>query len=132
MKNDKTAEMIIVGAAAVVRSGHTLEDWRKALYFDPVLGLYDDDDNLIFGFKIEKGIGSFVENGIVFSSVPDQNGLACATVLLDADCPDRKEYAAERYGLALLRLLEAEENIGDVVRRADEAKQKAAGMITVI
>ena len=74
---ERTAEIIIVGTVAVIRSAVRLEDWRKALSFDPDLGLFDDNDEQLFRVSIEKGPGRLDNSGIVFSEIPEKDGTAC-------------------------------------------------------
>ncbi len=119
-RNEKLAKILIAGAAIVVKSSVKLDDWRKALAYDPDLGLYDDDEKPLFTVGIEKGPGSMDSHRIVFSSVPDRNGFACVTMIPDTERADKEKMAAELYGLALLRLMEIERNIEDVLADAEE------------
>lgn len=131
-KNEKQAEVLIVGAAVVVRSTIKLDDWRKALAYDPDLGLYDEEEKPLFTVGIEKGPGSMDSHHIVFSSVPDQNGFACVTMIPDSERTDKEKMVAELYGLALLRLFEIEDNIGDVIEEAEETDRFIAERIRIL
>ncbi len=131
-RNEKLAEILIVGAAVVVRSTIKLDDWRKALAYDPDLGLYDEEEKPLFTVGIEKGPGSMDSHRIAFSSVPDQNGFACVTMIPDAERADKEKMASELYGLALLRLLEIEKNIGDVIAKAEETDRFIAERIRIL
>lgn len=129
MGKNKTAEIIIVGAAAVVKSGVRLEDWRKALNFDPDLGLYDDDDNPLFTVDIDHGPGCIGNNMAVFSAVPDREGYACITLIVDPEAEDKEKLVSDQLGLALARLIEVENNLDTVLQEADKLAQETTDRI---
>ena len=122
VKMDNAAEVIIAGTAAIVKSQFKLEDWQVALKFDPELGLYDDDEEPIFRVFIEEGPGSLNENGVIWSTIPGENGAAVATLILDPTIEDKRELVKDKQGLALLRLREIESGLNEVI---EEAKQNA-------
>ena len=127
--NNKTAEIVIAGTAAVVKSGFSLEDWKKALRFDPELGLFDDDDKPLFQISIEEGPGSMRKDRRIFSASPTKDGTACATIILDPTVEDKEEMVSESLGLPLLRLLEVEENLPKVIKEAEELEEAVARKI---
>lgn len=132
VKADNAAEVIIVGSAAVLKSKYKLEDWKVALKFDPDLGLYDESDDPIFKVFVEEGPGSVCSNGIVFSEVPDENGYAIATVIIDPTIENKKEIIKEKQGLALLRLREVEDALEEVIEEAKKNEQEIDGMVRSI
>lgn len=132
VKNNSTAEIIVLGTAAVVKSGIALEDWKKALNFDPELGLYDDDDKPLFRVSIEEGPGSMNKDRVVFSAIPTKEGVACATIILDPTEEDKEKLVSEHLGLALLRLIEVEENLPKIIKEAEGNEEKVAQRIRSI
>lgn len=132
MGKNKTAEIIIVGAAAVVKSGVLLEDWRKALKFDPDLGLYDDDDNPLFTVDIAPGPGCIGNNMAVFSAAADREGFACITLIVDPEAEDKEKLVSDQLGLALARLIEVENNLGTVIQEADKLAQEITDRIRTV
>lgn len=132
VKMDNAAEVLIVGSAAVLRSKYKLEDWQTALRFDPDLGLYDDNDDPIFKVFVEEGPGSLNDNGVVFSEVPDENGYAVATVIIDPSDADKRELVKKKCGLALLRLREVEDSLEDFIKEAKESEKEIDEMVKSI
>ncbi len=132
MENEKLAEIMIVGAAVVVKSSVKLEDWRKALAYDPDLGLYDDDEKPVFLVGIEKGPGNMHPHHITFSSVPDRDGYACVTMIPDPERTDREKMAVELYGMAMLRLMEIEKSLGKVIADAEDMEKTVAERIRLL
>ena len=124
VKADNAAEIILAGTTAVVKSANKLEDWKKALEYDPELGLYDDNDEPYFKVFIDEGPGSMNDSGVCFSDVADANGYAVVTILLDPTDEDKKGLAKKKLGNALLNLIEIENNLGEVIRDANEADRK--------
>lgn len=129
VKADNAAEIVIAGTAAIVKSKYKLEDWAKALKFDPDLGLYDDADESIFKVFIEEGPGSLNSNGIVWSDVADDNGYAVATLILDPSVEDKRALVKEKQGLALLRLKEVEDNLEEVIKEAQTNEEEIDKMV---
>ena len=132
VKMDNAAEILIAGTAAVLRSKYKLSDWRTALKYEPDLGLYDEEDNSIFKVFVEEGPGSLNTNGVVFSDVPDENGFAIATILLDPTAEDKKEIVKSNQGLALLRLKEIEDNLESVLKDAEDNEKEIDSMVKSI
>ena len=109
VKTDNAAKAYLSGCAAVVKSKYKLEDWERALKYDPDLGIYDeDDDEKVFGVFITEGPGSLSKDGVEFSSVPDEEGYATVTLLIDPTEENKKELFKAQSGLALVYLNEVE------------------------
>ncbi len=132
VKADCAAEILIAGSAAVLKSKYKLSDWIMALKYDPDLGLYDDNDEPLFKAFVEEGPGSLSSNGVVFSTVPDENGFAVVTAVIDPTAENKKEIVKENYGLALLRLNEVENGLDQVINDAKESEKEIDEMVHTI
>lgn len=132
VKMDNALNVAVAGSAAVVRSAYKLDQWKKALKYDRDLGLYDENDDKIFAVFVEEGPGSLNENGVVFSSVPDEAGYAIATILLDPTVTDRLTVVKERLGSALISLKQLEESLDEVIKDAEEYDKEIDKMVNAI
>lgn len=132
VKADNAAEICIAGTAAVLKSKFKLADWITALKFDPDLGLYDENDEPIFKVFVDEGPGSLNNNGVVFSAVPNDEGYAVATIILDPTAENKRELVKDKQGLALLRLREVESNLEDVIKEANEHAKEIDEMVKSI
>jgi hypothetical protein len=121
VKMDNAAKIMVVGNAAVVVSDVKLEDWRKALKYEPDLGVYDEETgDQIFGVAIDEEVaGSLNKHGVVFSGTPNAEGKAIATILMDPGIEDKYEAVADTLGAPLLDLNQIESNMAEVLQSAE-------------
>lgn len=132
VKADNAAKVIIAGTAAVVKSTYKLDQWEKALKYDPDLGLYDENEEPFFKAFVEAGPGSLNDNGVVFSEIPDADGYAVATVLIDSSVEDKKQFVKDKLGLALVNLKMLEEGLEEVIQDAEKNDQELEKMVEAI
>lgn len=129
MDNAAETKVLVMGSCAVLKSRYKLEQWQKALKYEPDLGIYDDNDEKVFGVFIEEGPGALNANGVVFSSVADEDGYAVATLIIDPTEENKLEVVREKVGLGLINLKQVEDELGDVVAAAEQHEQEIARMV---
>lgn len=132
MDNANDPQVTIAGSAAVVRSGYKLDQWKRALKFEPELAIYDDNDEKVFAAFVEDGPGSLTSDGVVFSSVPDQNGYAVATLILDPTEEDKETMVKDKIGLGLINLKQMEKSLEEVITAAEQYEQEINEMVKTI
>lgn len=132
VKADNAAKVFVGGSAAVVKSAYKLEDWKKALKYDPDLGVYDEDGEVLFKVFITDGPGSLSKDGVEFSNAATDDGYATVTILLDPAIEDKKAEIKEQLGLALIYLKDVEESLGEVLEDANKHDQEIDRMVESI
>lgn len=132
VKADNAAKVYVGGSAAVVKSAYKLEQWEKALKYDEDLGVYDEDDEKVFGVFISEGPGSLSKDGVEFSNVADEEGYATVTLLLDPTIEDKKAVLKDRCGLALIYLNEVEAGLEEVLKDAQKYDREIDEMVKTI
>lgn len=132
MDNAAGPKIILMGSAAVVKSGYKLDQWKKALKFEPDLGIYDDNDEKTFGVFVEEGPGSLNSNGVVFSDVANEDGYAVATILVDPTQENKKEFVLDQIGLGLHNLKMLENSLDEVIRDAEKYEQEINEMVETV
>lgn len=132
VKMDNAAKIIIVGNAAVVRSGVKYEDWKRALKYDPDLGLYDEDNNKLFAVYAQDGMaGELDANGVAFG-LADADGYAEITLCMCGNPEDKKAYVAEKCGAGLHALNQLEAKMPEILDEAAKYEQEILSSITTM
>lgn len=133
VKADNAVEVTLAGAAVVVKSRYKLDQWQKALKYDPDLGLYDEETGESF-FKvfIEDGPGSLNDNGAVFSGVAAEDGKAEITIVTDPCEEDKRTLIKDRLGYALINLKTLEDSLDEVIKDAEKYDQELDAMVKSI
>lgn len=130
VKMDNAATVHVVANAAVLFSSVTLEDWKRALKYDPRLGVYNDDDEIEFAVSIdENSPGSIDSNGVIFSGSTDKDGHATVTILLSPDVEDKVAAVAEQIGPALMDLKTLEDSMPEVLADAKKFEEEIRNSI---
>ena len=134
VKMDNAAKIMIAGNAAVVVSSVKLEDWKRALKFEPELGLYDEDtgDQLFGVYVDEENAGSLNKNGAVFCGTPNAEGYAQITVLMDPTVEDKLALVTDTLGAALLDLNKVEAQIDEVIEAAKANEKEIRDSIVLM
>ena len=129
---ERETKLYVMGSAAVLKSKYTLEQWEKALKYEPDLGIYDENNEKIFGVFIEDGPGSLNDNGVVFSNISDEDGYATVTVIIDPQEENKLALVKDRQGLGLINLKKVEESLADVIKAAEKYDQEINAMVETI
>lgn len=132
VKADNAAKVFIGGSAAIVKSAYKLEQWKKALKYDPDLGVYDEDGNVLFRVFVADGPGSLSENGVEFSSVASEDGYATVTIMVDPSEENKKDAIKNALGLALIYLNDVEDSLEEVLRDAEKYDKEIDEMVETI
>ena len=132
VKADNAAQAVVAGSAVVIRSKYKLDEWKTALKFDPDYGIYDEEGDPVFKVFISKGPGCLSNNGIEWADIPDKDGYAIVTVIIDPKEEDKEGFVKEKLGLALLRLRDVEEDLENVIKEAKENQQEIDEMVSSI
>ena len=132
VKNDGGVEAIIAGPSLFVKSSVKLDDWKKVLKFDKDFGLSDTEtDELVFKVSVQPGAGEIGKYGVAFSDTPTEEGYACVNVGQDM-VENKKEYVEDTYGQAIMDLATLEECVPDVLKEAEEAREKISSKIKML
>ena len=124
VKIDNAAHIDLSGAAAVLVSDVTLEDWKRVEKYAPdMLKIVDEDGEILFKVMTCCCTGSINENGVCFGSYTNEGGKATVTILLDDEVEDRLQAVKDVAGSALLDLNEIEKEIPGIL---NDIKEKEA------
>jgi len=130
---EKEAKIYIMGAAAVLVSGVKLEDWEKAeRYASDRLKIMDENGESSFFIRTGGGGGTVTEYGISWGSYTSVEGHATVTVLLDEDVENKREAVMDIMGNALLKLMEMEKALPEILEQIDGHRAKIGDQIVEI
>jgi len=128
VKADNAAVIKIVGNAAVVESGHSLEDLKKVEKYRPdSLRLYEGDGNskhVVFAVGTTKGNGTINSVGAEFGETTTEDGKATISMLMPEGTKEPKKWVEEHIGVAILKLNKIEAQYAPAL--ADVAEEQAA------
>lgn len=127
------AKIIVAGNAVVVTSAHTLEDIKTLEKYNPkALTLFEENEDgkkePVFAVGSTGGKGAINQFGASFADAAhDGSGLATITECLPAGVGDAKEFVADKYGAAVVRLNKLEEGFEAALEqvKADKAEIEA-------
>ncbi len=123
---------VVVGCACVVFSRLTIEELKNYKNYHPeALKMVDEDDKskVVFTIDIDEGPGHIFQDEAVFGDAETPDGHATITVLIDPAAEDKPGLIREKFGIALLRLEELEEQLISRMDDLNEEVQKIDGMI---
>ena len=130
---EEKANIVILGAAAMLVSGVKLEDWKLLEKYAPeVLKIVDEDGEDLFRIMTVSGAGSVNKYGICWGTYVSDEGCATVTVLIDEDVEDKKAAVMDIMGSALMDLQEIEEEIPPVLTAIHEKLEKIEAHISVV
>ena len=132
------AKYIINGDALVIVSEKKLQDLKTlAKYAPKALSLFREDKEFgeVEDFSVmvaPTGKGGMNINGAIFTGeARDGSGAACITILLPDGIADAKEYVAETYGPAMVKLDLVESQIDEALAKVAADKAAVLAKITV-
>lgn len=131
------AKITIVGDAMVVTSTKTLENIKTLEKYRPkALRLYETNDEgkreEVFSVGTTKGSGSINQYGASFGSCThDEARLATITLPVPADTESVKEYAADKFGVAITMLNKVEAQIDGALAEVAAEKAKVLENISI-
>lgn len=127
---EKEAKIYILGAAAVLVSGVKLKDWELVeKYASDHLKITDECGEISFFIQTASGGGSVTKEGVSWGSYTSAEGNATVTVLLDEDVENKKEAVMDIMGRALLRLLDIEKTLPEILEQIRTDETKIGGQI---
>lgn len=134
VKIDNAANVVVSGAAAVLTSAVTLDDWKRIKEMSPnSLTMVDDDtEEVLFKVSLAEGPGSVNEYGVVFGNVTNHEGKATVTVLLDPDAEDKAGLVRKEIGPALLMLNDMEKSVPDILKEIDSMEKEIGEHIVLM
>lgn len=132
VKADNGVQAVLAGSALVVKSAYKLKDWQNAMKYNPELDLKSEEGESLFKVFIEEGPGSLNENGVVWSEVPDKEGYAIVTILLDPTSEEKEELAKEKLGLPLILLKQMEESLKETLKSAAEFEKEISDIVKTV
>ena len=125
---EKSAEIHVLGCAAVVVSAVNLEDWKLIEEHSPEsLELKNDSGNTIFRVMTNQGPGYLAKNYAVFGTPTTADGKATITILLDPDSDDKTGIIQDALADPLLKLIKMEGSVPEIMDNLLK-KQKDAGI----
>lgn len=134
VKADNAVSAHIAGSALVVTSTATPDELASLAKYRPdALVLTEGEGSEkreVFKVCTGNGAGSIGAFGAVFSSVTNNDGKATITMQIPADVKDRKEWAEEHIGLAILKLANVEGQFADALASVAEEKALVSAAIT--
>ena len=130
------AKITIAGDSIVITSGKTLEEIKNLEKYRPkALVLYESDENGNKSevFRVASGSSGVINrNGAVFASAThDEKKLATVTVPIPAGTVNAVDYAAEKFGRAVVLLNRVEEGLEEAVKAVAADKAAILSCITV-
>ena len=134
VKADNAAVAAIKGGAMVISSVATPEELSTLAKYRPdALVLKDAEKKKdIFTVGIAKnGYGDISKYGAEFSNVTDKDGHATITVMVPEGVEDKKAWAQDYLGVAILRLNQVEEQFESQLADVASEKSAVAEKITV-
>ena len=131
---ENTAKIYIMGAAAVLVSGVKLEDWKQIEKCAPEkLKIVDENTGeQVFMVSIGESGGSVISQEICWGSHVSNDGNATVTVLLDDSVDDKKDAVLDVMGSALLKLMEFEETVPQILDEIRKKRQEMEDCITIV
>ncbi len=130
---EKTARVIIIGAAAVLVSGVKLEDWKRVEKYAPeTLKMTDDNGEPVFRVASSEYGGTVNHFGVAWGTYTSDEGYATVTTLLHNEVEDKKEAVTRIMGSALLNLREIEKQIPEILEQIVAKEKEIESCITVI
>ena len=133
VKQDGGAGVIIAGSTMILKSDVKLEDWQKALKFNPSFALKDEDTgDIVFKVAVGSGSGTVSKYGIEFAPEPMDGGYARVTVPDIGEVEDKKNYVVDTYGSAITYLNEMEKAIPAQLDEANKAYKEITDRISIL
>lgn len=133
------AKILIAGNAVVIRSGLQLADIKKLEKYSPKsLYLYEEDEETgkkfpVFRVGTTKGNGSASSSAVFFGSAcHSEDGLATITTQLPEGVTSVRDWVADEYGLAVVRLNKIEAGFEASLTAVDEAKAEMEANIEIL
>lgn len=130
------AHVKVVGNAAVITSTVKLDVLKTVQKYRPealVLHGGKDGNDEIFRIGVSSGSGSINKFGAAFASeTNDVNGCATITIILDGHAGEVKEWIADTYGEALLKLGAIEDTMDAAFVEICEDRESLLNAIEVI
>lgn len=134
VKADNAATANITGSALVITSTATPDELKMLAKFRPAaLSLTEGEGHEkheVFRVAPGNGNGSINSVGAVFSPVTNNAGKATITVQIPADATDRRKWAEENVGLALLKLSKVEEQFAAALDDVKAEQERVSAAIT--
>ncbi len=130
---ENTAKIYIMGAAAVLVSGRSLEDWKKVEKYSPeALKIVNEEGEIVFTIKTGEGGGSVTDEGICWGNYTGVDGNATVTTPLDDDITDKKAAVMDIMGSAILDLMDLEKELPDLLEKIGEKEKEIEAQIVMI
>ena len=130
---ENTARIHIMGAAAVLVSTVSLEDWKLVEKYAPeMLVVVDEQGEPAFKVATVSGSGSVNKYGVCWGAYVSDEGMASVTVLLDDEIEDKREAVSDIMGSALLELIDIEKEIPGVIEGIREKQERINALIDSI
>lgn len=134
VKADNAADAHIAGAALVITSTATPDEITSLAKYRPEALVLTEGEGSekreVFRVGCGTGVGSISAFGASFSKVTNNDGKATITVRIPDGVEDRKAWAEENVGLAILKLAKVEEQFTDALASVEEEKALVAAAIT--
>ena len=113
---EKSAEIHVLGCAAVVVSAVNLEDWKLIERHEPEsLAVRDDSGHPIFQVRTNCGPGLLTKDYAIFGSPTTEDGKATITILLDPDSDDKTGMIQDALTNPLMKLIKMEGEIPEIM-----------------
>lgn len=124
----------IMGAACVITSDHKLSDLELVAKYRPdSLALTEgsgSEKHEVFRVGVGKGVGSIGAYGAVWGEPTTTDGKATITMQIPADVANAKEWAEEKIGASILKLIKVEEALPAALEEVRKEKTAVAAAIT--
>ena len=134
VKADNAASAVVRGGAMVISSAVTPEELNTLAKYRPdALSLKDaEGKKTVFSVGVAKeGYGDIGKYGAEFSNTTDKDGHATITVLLPEGTEDKKKWAEDYLGVAILNLSKVEEQFAAQLEDVEIEKLAVAEKITI-
>ena len=106
------AKVTIAGDSFIITSSITMSDLDMVKRYRPTVLTLVDTETKDVVFKVGIGKGAVTNFGVSFGGVTnDEAKLATATITIDAEVEDKKEYVLDKLGPVLVNLETIESNI---------------------
>ena len=124
---EKSAEIHVLGCAAVVVSAVNLEDWKLIEAHSPEsLEIKSDGGNTVFRVRTNCGPGYLAKDCAVFGTPTTADGKATITILLDPDTDDKTGMIQDALADPLMKLIEMEGTVPEIMDKVLRNQKEAA------
>ena len=129
---DNAAHMEVSGAAAILISDVSLEDWKRVEKYAPeALKLFDENGDADFKVGTRgSASGAITDHGVSFGGYSNKEGKATVTIMLDTGNEDKVAAVKELFGNTLLDLNRIEAKIPDALKDIANKEAEIGKLIT--